>query len=196
MRRFYVSLLWLSCLLLLFGAQALAQNEPPAALRPVTGENLKGLLVGGKIASAAPLEINVTGNELQVEGASLPLQEWVQAGGILVLHTDAARLFGFQTVKPRQRSRNRAGQKWGCAKNALPFGAHPLLWNVADTEGEGQGLPGLKIIFYNLDDDEVLLSNVGFAVPLLRHQETTISPNDRGSQPLYIAAVRRFGRGW
>ncbi len=48
-------------------------------------------------------------------GQTQKLQEWVRKGGVLRVSTDAATLFGFSVVKPRERTFARAGQRFGRA---------------------------------------------------------------------------------
>jgi hypothetical protein len=71
MRQLSLPLFWLLSLLLLVGAEALAQTPTgpaAAATRPVMPENLGELLAGGKIARAEPLEVNATGEQLWTAG--------------------------------------------------------------------------------------------------------------------------------
>jgi hypothetical protein len=173
-----------------------AQDQTPvfAEVSAITPDNIDKLIVGGKIEGNTPVEVNVTGAQLGTTGTVL--QKWVQAGGVVLLHTDAARLFGFQTVAPRQRTKDRAGLRWGSAHNALPFGAHPLLWGNTSADGSAMGMPGIHSVFYHLDDDETLLVNDRTSSPLLRVEDPTFGPVNGPARPLYIAAARRFGLGW
>ena len=153
----------------------------------------------GQIEAPSPLNLDVRAADLEAARATKPLQAWVRRGGIVVLHTDAAQAFGFQTVQARERTFDRAGQKWGRGGNALPFGGSPLLLGgrSASRIGQTDGVPGVRTVFYQLDSGDALLQNVGMAgIPLLRVQDNTV-PEKRGAEPtLYAGAMRRYGAGW
>ena len=137
--------------------------------------------------------------DLEAARATKPLQEWVRRGGIVVLHTDAAGVFGFQTVQARERTFDRAGQRWGKSENALPFGGSPLLLGGRSPSRIGQtdGVPGVRTVFYQLDSGDALIQNVGTAgIPLLRVQDNTAPVNNVAEPMFYAAAMRRYGAGW
>ncbi len=126
------------------------------------------------------------------------LQEWVRSGGVVQVSSDAAGLFGFKTVAPRERKFARAGQRWGYGVAALRFGASPLLWSAQgqSEEAKDDGMPGVRSVFYTLPDtQDVLLSDIGKSgIALLRVDD--MGAPAQGEKPLYAAALRRFGRGW
>jgi hypothetical protein len=93
-------------------------------------------------ADLSPLQ-NLASSNVQAVSLDVPLQvvlsdpasmqalmQWVREGGTVLLHTDAAQLFGYRTVAPRQATNAVAGQSFGRARAALPFGANPLLWSL------------------------------------------------------------------
>ena len=124
--------------------------------------------------------------------ATLELKQWVARGGVLRVSSDVATLFGFSVVKPRERTFALAGQRFGRAREALPFGASPLLWTMElhGSRSQSDGFPGVREVFYHLPSkDDVLLSDVGpEGVPLLRVEDC--------ETPTYAAAMRHYGRGW
>ncbi len=153
----------------------------------------------GKIESNSPLNLDVRAADLTAARATEPLQNWVRAGGIVILHTDAAQAFGFQTVQARERTFDRAGQLWGRGENALPFGGSPLLLGGRSQSQRGQtdGVPGVRTVFYQLQSGDALLTASGAAVvPLLRVEDNTLPEDGKAEPTFYAAAMRRYGRGW
>ena len=167
--------------------------------RAAQTEQLQGWGASGQIDAPSPLNLDVRAADLEAARATKPLQEWVRRGGIVVLHTDAANVFGFQTVHARERTFERAGQLWGKSENALPFGGSPLLLGGHSQSRLGQtdGVPGVRTVFYQLDSGDALIQSVGTAgIPLLRVQDNT-EPTKNSAEPvLYAAAMRRYGAGW
>ena len=135
------------------------------------------------------------------------LSVWVRAGGVVFLHTGAARAFGFKTVAARLGTNALAGQLYGRARAALPFGAHPLLWDggqtgrAASIAGSGISaapgadplrLPGVNVVFYQLREGDDLVVSHPAGTPLLE-----VSDLSGGARtPLYAAAMAPFGKGF
>jgi hypothetical protein len=129
------------------------------------------------------------------------LTTWVRNGGTVLLHTDAAQLFGYRTVPVRVTNNRIAGQLFGRARAALPFGGHPILWgSTVSPSGPmmGGGLPGssttgaVALVYYQMNPgDHLVLSHPG-AVPLL--QVTDLAVPSR--TPLYASAIASYGNGW
>lgn len=174
------------------GAQILEVDETNIA-------SLRNLSTQGR-ANAVSLGVSL--EALQSDNAAwLALAGWVRDGGIVFLHTDAAQLFGFQTVPVRLPSAQAAGQLFGRAKAALPFGAHPLLWSGAPSATElpsldenTQLLPqmGVQTVFYQAAPGDHLVVDHPAGTPLLRVTDLA----GVGAQTLYAAAIAPFGNGW
>src|SRR5947209_5584178 len=81
---------------------------------------LSCLLICGGLATAVPRSY---------------AQDAGDQGGAVFLHTDAAQIFGYRTVPARRTTNRLAGQTFGRARAALPFGAHPLLWGAVGGRG-------------------------------------------------------------
>ena len=131
--------------------------------------------------------------------AAAALGKWVRDGGTVFLHTDAAQLFGYLTTPARLTTNARAGQLYGRARAAVPFGASPLLWNTRrQTIGGGASLqsvfaaPTVGTVFYEMQPGDDLVISHPAAVPLLRVDDVT----GNGEAPLYAAAIAPYGRGW
>jgi hypothetical protein len=148
------------------------------------------------------MSIGVTRAQLQGnKTAEAALLGWVRAGGVVFLHTDAARSFGFTTVAARESTAQQAGQLFGRTRAAVPFGAHPLLWGTAVRIGEdGQptrdrdaalaGASAVRTVFYqSLRGDHFVVGHPR-GVPLLQIMEAG------ARNPVYAAAIAPFGRGW
>jgi hypothetical protein len=146
------------------------------------------------------------------------LMQWVRGGGTVLLHTDAAQLFGYRTVAPRQATNAVAGQGFGRARAALPFAANPLLWSMrgAPNTPGASGLapagttapanaagvrasaplttvPGVRLVYYQMAPYDQLAYAHPAGVPLLRVADVTGSSS---TSPLYAAALASYGRGW
>ena len=135
----------------------------------------------------------------QVPQAWESLSRWVAGGGVVLLHSDAAQLFGFRTVTARERTRERAGQLFGRARASLPFGAHPLLWGgISQTaEGRGRGAMGVYLVYYRLQSGDQLAIGHGAGVPLLSVTDLTAATNgEKNEPPLYAAMMAPYGDGW
>ena len=179
-----------------------AHAAPLVAVSPARAAQIAQLQAWGQttqIDAPSPLNLDVRAADLTAARATETLQNWVRAGGIVILHTDAAQAFGFQTVQARERTFNRAGQLWGRGENALPFGGSPLLLGARSQSQRGQtdGVPGVRTVFYQLESGDALLRESGAAVvPLLRVEDNTL-PEDGKTEPIfYAAAMRPYGRGW
>jgi hypothetical protein len=213
LRRFLIAVaLILSTLILL---PARAQEEMPdddAGVLPapgasvVPGAGVQILEVGeNEIASlrnlntagrANAVSLNVSLADLQADAASLrALESWVQNGGVVFLHTDAAQLFGYQTVPAREGNNRQAGQLFGRAVAALPFGANPLLWSSSSGAAlDGQALPqlGVQTVYYQMQAGDELVAGHPAGTPLLRVTDLAAP----GGQVLYAAAIAPYGSGW
>lgn len=170
----------------------------------VNDENLESLLGLNNARRADAISVGASAAALRADApAWQALATWVRDGGVVFLHSDAARLFGFQTV-PARRADNRApGQLFGRARAALPFAAHPLLLSGVASRGVGGDLPalgestrlpalGVQTVFYQLDAGDHLVIAHPAGTPLLR---VTDAAGGAGA-PLYAAAIAPFGKGW
>lgn len=130
--------------------------------------------------------------------AEQALLDWVRGGGTVLLHNDAAQLFGYQTVPFRETTPLVAGQRFGRARAALPFGASPLLWRMppanaraAATAAAGTaparrppaaspfGPPfsaaSVRVVYYQMSDGDHLVTAHPAGVPLLRVTDLPLS---------------------
>lgn len=206
------AVLWL----LGFCISALAQDDLPNGALPTgaapAGRSLQILEVGdddvstlrgvGGARRADAISLGTSLSALRSDNAAWQaLAGWVRDGGVVFLHTDAAQLFGYRTVQAREGTPQLAGQLYGRARNALPFGAHPLLWTGL---GQSTALPslapsslllpelGVQIVYYQFDPGDALVVDHPAAVPLLRVTDLAIAEET----PLYAAAIAPFGKGW
>lgn len=86
------------------------------------------------------VSLQATRAQLEENPASLAaLIGWIRAGGVAFLHNDAAQVFGYRTIRARAGTAQLAGQLFGRAVAALPFGSHPLLWGNVDSGERGAG---------------------------------------------------------
>ena len=188
-------------------AQDAMPNEAPGVLPGAApaggvqilevGENdiasLRNLNTSGR---ANAVSLDVSRADLQADGASLQsLQSWVQNGGVVFLHTDAAQLFGYQTVAARAGENRRAGQLFGRAVTALPFGANPLLWSSSSGAAlDGQAMPqlGIQTVYYRMEMGDHLVVSHPAGTPLLRVTDLALP----GAPILYAAAIAPYGSGW
>lgn len=168
------------------GAQILEVGEDDVA-------SLRNLNTSGR-ANAVSLSVSLA--VLQADNAALQsLQSWVQNGGVVFLHTDAAQLFGYQTVPARESDNRLAGQLFGRAVAALPFGANPLLWSSSSGAAlDGQSLPqlGIQTVYYQMQAGDQLVVSHPAGTPLLRVTDLAMP----GGQTLYAAAIAPYGSGW
>lgn len=199
--------------LLSFAAPGVAKNAAStrgATAFPAPSAGLKLLLAGDNDLAelrALTAASNVQAVSLEVSLATLrrdplaaaALGKWVRDGGTVFLHTDAAQLFGYLTTPARLTTNARAGQLYGRARAAVPFGASPLLWNThRQTIRGGASLksafsaPTVGTVFYEMQPGDDLVISHPAAVPLLRVDDVT--GND--DAPLYAAAIAPYGRGW
>jgi len=132
----------------------------------------------------------------EAPAAIAQLQGWVGRGNVVFLHTDAAGLFGMQTVEARAASADSGGLLVGQARAALPFGSHPLLLGADGASGKRGSdptrLPGVRTVFYSLREGDALVGASGVATPLLRVEDAGGQEN----APLYVAAIASVGAGW
>lgn len=167
----------------------------------VAEENALSQLPSILAGANAPGAVSLRASEDAFEGnvpARDALLAWVRAGGVVFLHTGAARTFGYDTVEAREGTNQVAGQLYGRAHAALPFGSHPLLW---DEQGIGSRrgpntdptqLPGVNVVFYEMSPGDHLVVSHPAGTALLQVSDLA----DNGSRPLYAAAIAPFGRGW
>jgi hypothetical protein len=126
---------------------------------------------------------------LQKDAASLSaLQKWIKDGGVTVVYSDAATLFGFQLQAAREGTAQKGGQLYGRAEMAAPFGSEPLLWNTAIKTSANFG--GMTVFYQMKKGDSLLFANPS-AVPLLRVTDLA-DPQTK----LFAAAVASYGNGW
>jgi len=144
---------------------------------------------------AVSLRASLAGMNEAPAAASL-LQQWVGRGNVVFLHTDAAGLFGMQTVEARAATADSGGLLVGQARAALPFGSHPLLLGADGGNGrrgfDPTRLPGIRTVFYSLRDGDALVGASGVATPLLRVDDAGGAEN----APLYVGAIASVGAGW
>ena len=176
----------------------IAQLEPPDASDAkifVMGGTDKGPLPADwQNADAVSLDADL---EQMAPESSDALQNWVRDGGVVFLHTDAAQMFGYQTVPARIGTPQLAGQLYGRARAALPAPAHPLLWGAPDnnqrTNDGSPGSLGVEVVYYQMQPGDALVTGNDSGVPLL--EVTDLAVSDNGA-PLYAAAIAPYGRGW
>lgn len=173
-----------------------------SAFIPVDARNLASMPALTAVKSLRAMSIGVTRAQLQDdEEAQSALLAWVRGGGVVFLHTDAARTFGFTTVAARESSGQQAGQLFGRTRAAIPFGAHSLLWGTAVRIGEdGQttrdqdaalaGASAVRTVFYQALSGDHFVVGHPRGVPLLQILEAG------ARNPVYAAAIAPFGRGW
>lgn len=205
-------------LLPLFARVALAQDMPDgdtAAPAMTTGEgttssaasrvvqvdaaSLAGLpALLNRAARPAAISLRLSQEEFEADAnAKNALLAYVRGGGTVFLHTGAARAFGFQTVAARLGTNALSGQLYGRARAALPFGAHPLLWDdgrAAPNRAPGADptrLPGVNVVFYEMQEGDHLVLSHPAGTPLL--QATDLAAGVGSA--LYAAALAPFGRG-
>ena len=190
------------------GPMAHAQDSPTVAPKRVGSSAPRILEIDaahlGQLATLiAPGDVNAISLNASLAGlravpaAQSALAQWVRAGGVVFLHTDAAQFFGYHTVQARATTNAVAGQLFGRARAALPFGAHPLLWGGPGGDGAngnaGQGGSlGVHTVFYEMREGDHLVLDHPAGVPLLR--VTDLAQPEQ--QPLYAAAIAPYGRGW
>jgi hypothetical protein len=162
---------------------------------------LPGVLRRGGGPGAVSLR---AGEEAFTENAAArdALLAWVRGGGVVFLHTGAARAFGFVTVEARAGSNQVAGQLFGRARAALPFGSHPLLMESGPALGGGGAprrpnsdptlLPGVNVVFYEMQPGDHLVESHPAGTPLLQVADLAANVN----APLFASAIAPFGRGW
>ena len=116
---------------------------------------------------------------------------YVARGGTVFLHTDAAQLFGYRTVAARETTNQVAGQLYGRAGAAVPFGTVPLLVSndVTATRGAVRA-PGINRVFYTLRAGDDLVIDHPAGTPLLQVSDGSIN------RPLYAAAIAPYGAGF
>lgn len=146
--------------------------------------------------NADAVSLGATLDQMSPENSEA-LQFWVRDGGVVFLHTDAAQMFGFQTVPARIGTPQLAGQLYGRARAAIPAPAHPLLWGAPDNaQRANDGSPGslgVEVVYYRMQPGDVLVTRHDAGVPLLEVTDLAVSG---GGAPLYAAAIAPYGRGW
>ncbi len=151
--------------------------------------------------------------------AQQALLDWVRGGGTVLLHNDAAQLFGYQTVPLRETTPLVAGQRFGRARAALPFGASPLLWRMppanapaagtatgaaparrppaASAFGPPSGAASVRVVYYQMSDGDHLVTAHPAGVPLLRVTDLPLSfaaGLNAARMPVSPADARRAAR--
>lgn len=128
-----------------------------ARLTTVTANDLAGLKaqLPGRYAISLRANLNDLNNNVTARDALL---EWTAGGGVVFLHTDAAQLFGYQTVPAREASKRVGGQLLGRARAAVPFASQPLLVNArAGRTSDPSRLPGISVVFYSMQPGDQLV---------------------------------------
>ena len=170
--------------------------EPPtaklASVVNVDSNNLAQL--PNVLARAGAVSLGVSLQELDANPAAREaLLQYVRGGGTVFLHTDAAQLFGYRTVRAREGTARLAGQLYGRARAAVPFGAVPLLWDDGQAGLVGPARsPGINTVFYTLRAGDDLVVDHPAGTPLLQVLDLASATN----RPLYAAAIAPYGAGW
>ena len=119
------------------------------------------------------------------------LLAYVNRGGTIFLHTNAAQLFGYRTVAARETTNQVAGQLYGRASAAVPFGTVPLLVSNDVTASTGAvRAPGINRVFYTLRAGDDLVIDHPAGTPLLQVSDGSTN------RPLYAAAIAPYGAGF
>ena len=162
-----------------------------ASVLLVDADNVAGL--PDLVERAGAISLGVYAADLDKNPAARDaLIDYVRSGGTVFLHTDAARVFGYRTVGAREGTARLAGQLYGRARAAVPFGTVPLLFdNSVPTRGAVRA-PGVNRVFYTMRAGDDLVVDHPNGTPLLQVTDLA-SPTQ---QPLYAAAIAPFGAGW
>ena len=169
---------------------SLAQNDADARnLRDIVAVDAHSLPELPALLKRYPttLTLKITRAQLQPSPMWPRLRDWVRRGGVVFLHNDAAQLFGYGTVAARLSTPEMAGQLFGRAVAAWPWGAQPLL----------NGPRPVETVFYQMQTGDHLVNALNGATPLLR--VTDLADLEAGApdaEPLFASAVMPFGRGW
>lgn len=172
--------------------------EATPALVSILSANLVSLPAIAADEAVHAMSIELSRAELQANARSLSaLQSWVRNGGIVWLHTDAAQLFGYATVAARESTPQLAGQLFGRAQSALPFGGHPLLWGAVARAVTANGeavtaASAVRTVFYQSRSGDHFVTGHPRGVALLR----IVEAGGTSQVPLYAAAIAPYGRGW
>lgn len=147
-----------------------------------------------KSAQTGAIELQTSRSEIEEAPQVGPaLRHWVASGGIVLLHNDAAQLFGYKTVRARERTNRTAGQLFGRARNAVAPAASPLMWDTSKTAGtRTAGIPGVRVIHYRMQPGDHLVQDHAAGVPLLRVTDLVVPP----APSLFAAVIAPYGRGW
>ncbi len=153
----------------------------------------------GKSGGPGAISLRVSEAEFDADAnAQNALRSWVRGGGTVFLHTGAARAFGFKTVAARLGTNAVAGQLYGRARAALPFGANPLLWDEGRAMmrrapgADPTRFPGVNVVFYEMQQGDHLVQSHPAGTPLLEVSDLSGSANGT----LFAAALAPFGRGF
>lgn len=146
-----------------------------------------------KSAQTGAIELQASRSEIEEAPQVGPaLRQWVASGGIVLLHNDAAQLFGYKTVRARERTNRIAGQLFGRARNAVAPAASPLMWDTSKTAGtRTAGIPGVRVIYYRMQPGDHLVQDHAAGVPLLRVTDLVVP-----APSLFAAVMAPYGRGW
>ena len=137
--------------------------EAPSKLRDIVAVDTDALPDLPALLQRYPtaLTLQVTRAQLQPSPHWPRLRDWVQRGGVIFLHNDAAQLFGYDTVAARPATPQQAGQLFGRAVAAWPWGAQPLL----------NGPRPVETVFYQMQLGDHLVSALnGATPPVARHR--------------------------
>ena len=162
-----------------------------ASVLLVDADNVAGL--PDLVERAGAISLGVYAADLDNNPAARDaLIDYVRSGGTVFLHTDAARVFGYRTVAAREGTARLAGQLYGRARAAVPFGTVPLLFNNSVPTRGAVRAPGVNTVFYTLRAGDDLVVDHPNGTPLLQVTDLA-SPTQK---PLYAAAIAPFGAGW
>ena len=178
-----------------------AQNAPaPAVQNAATGAPIAKITEANvaNLAAILPRRWAVSvevENELLDDAARAALLEWTRNGGLVFLHNDVARSFGYVTVPARLGNNRQGGQLWGRARNALPFASHPLLTGARIAGGartnDPARPPAVNVVFYEMNQTDHLVVSHPAGTPILEATDLAAT----GNRTLFAAAVAPFGRG-
>jgi len=194
---------WLLGTLLLLCGVANSQNEKTPMMNgprilQINPEGAAAIIDIGKRQDVDAVSLDLTSEDIEAqEGGKAALLAWVKNGGVVLLHNEVAQWFGYSTEPAREATAQLAGQLYGRAVVALPPGAHPLLWdNLENSANIGTRAPteapGVRLVFYQMNEGDHLVTQHPAAVPLLRVTDLAVAQD----APMYAAAIAPYGKGW
>ncbi len=131
----------------------------------------------GKLNNVTPatkvIALDLTYAEVRNSGNEEKLSQWVQRGGIVWAHTDAAQAFGFRTAPLRN-----VLELNGRAVTAGPWNSHFLM-------------KGVQRVYYTLRQNSSYVASNPRALMLLRNVDNPSQPG----QQFFVAAYLPLGKG-